>query len=203
MKKIITLVVAIVFSNTFLKAQNNELKSSAGNINPFLFSVNTLTGNTPKWNLNYTGSYGQHTSGQFGYDGLDQRFAAKGYLGNKFTLYANAAIGFANSGGVRSTQQAEIIRDFIGGKKLFGPRLGFGVGVNRDWDGVGAIISRITGSVDALKWRLGGNLLFEKAFSGSRDKIDFTTSMGFQHHRVIIRWYRSYWSGFRRFLGRG
>ncbi|OAQ40349.1 hypothetical protein A5893_05190 [Pedobacter psychrophilus] len=181
MKKILTLLFAVVFSTTLLKAQSNNSQLSNGNTNPFLFSVNTLTGNTPKWNLNYTGSYGQHTSGQFGYDGLDQRFAAKGYLGNKFTIYANAAIGFANNGGTRSSQQAEIIKDFIGGKKVFGPRLGFGVGVNRDWDGVGAVFSRITGSVDALKWRLGGNLLFEKAFSGSRDKIDFTTSVGFHH----------------------
>lgn len=181
MKKALILLLAIISSTTLVQAQSNKTQSSGGNANPFLFSVNTLTGNTPKWNLNYTGSYGQHASGPFGYDGLDQRFAAKGYLGNKFTLYANAAVGFANGGGIRSSQQAEILKDFIGGKKVFGPRLGFGVGMNRDWDGVGAIFSRITGSMDALNWRFGGNFLFEKAFSGSRDKLDFTTSVGFHH----------------------
>jgi hypothetical protein len=46
---------------------------------------------------------------------------------------------------------------------------------------VGAIFSRITASFDAPKWRLGGNLRIEKAFSNSRDGIDLVTSLGFQH----------------------
>ncbi len=166
------------------KAQNLNEPASYGttlNVQPFLFSVNTLTGSSPKWNLNYSGSYGKHTSGPFGYDGLDQRFAVKGYMGNRFTIYANAAIGFANEGGVRSSQQAEIIKDLIGGRKPLGPRLGFGLGLNRDWDGVGALFSRLTASWDASKWKFGGNMMFEKAFSGTRDQIDFTTTVGFQH----------------------
>lgn len=150
---------------------------------PFLFSVNTLTASSPAWALHYSGSYGERTSGPFGYDGVDQQFAVKGYLGNRFTLYANAALGFARNGSVNSSQQAEVIRDFIGGQQATGPRFGLGFGVNRDFTNVAAIFSRVTAYFEAASWRIGGNLRFEKAFSSSRDDIDLITSLGF-HHRI-------------------
>ena len=157
-------------------------------LQPFLFSVNTLTGENAYWNLHYSGSYGQRATGQFGYDGLGQQFGVKGYLGSRFTLYATAAIGFANKGGVTSAQQAEVIRDLIGGKQLNGFRLGAGLGLSRDWSSVGSAISRITASFDQTNWRLLGNLRFEKAFDSSRDKLDFITSIGFEH-RIAEGWY--------------
>ncbi|MEO5911986.1 MAG: hypothetical protein ABIP95_13930 [Pelobium sp.] len=177
MKNLLALSLGMLLSASVLKAQNIDQII----VNPFQFSVNTLTESSPKWNLNYSGSYGERTSRPFGYDGLDQKFAVKGYLGNRFTLYANASIGFSHEGGVNSAQQAQVIKDFLGGKKAFGPKLGFGLGLNRDWDGVGAVFSRIAASWDASKWRLGGNMVFEKAFSASRDQLDFTTTLGFQH----------------------
>lgn len=147
---------------------------------PFMFSVNTLTAGTP-WSVNYAGSYGERTTGPFGYDGVDQQVAVKGYLGNRFTFYANADLGFANSGGVNSAQQAEVIRDFIGGKEALGLRFGVGLGGNRDFSNTGAIFSRITAAFDAASWRIGGNAKIEKAFNKSRDGIDLITSIGFQH----------------------
>lgn len=150
-------------------------------VQPFLFSVNTLTGEKPYWNLHYSGSYGEHTIGQFGYNGLGQQFGVKGYLGNRFTLYATAAIGFARGGGVTSSQQAEVIRDLIGGKAPEGFRMGAGLGLSRDWSNVKSAISRITMSFEQSKWRAIGNLRFEKAFESSRDKLDFISSLGFQH----------------------
>jgi hypothetical protein len=68
-------------------------------VQPFLFSVNTLTGSAPYWALSASSNYAQRTAGQFGYDGADQQLAVKGYLGNRFTLYANADLGFARNGG--------------------------------------------------------------------------------------------------------
>jgi hypothetical protein len=150
-------------------------------VQPFLFSVNTLTGSAPYWALSASSNYAQRTAGQFGYDGADQQLAVKGYLGNRFTLYANADLGFARNGGTTSALQAELLRDFIGGRKTYGARFGVGLGANRDFSNVGAIFSRITASFDAPKWRLGGNLRIEKAFSNSRDGIDLVTSLGFQH----------------------
>jgi hypothetical protein len=166
------------------KAQiGNRPGPGGGQAQPFLFSVNTLTAEDPRWNINYSGSYGERVAGPFGYDGVDQQFAVKGYLGNRFTLYANAAFGFANAGGVNSSQQAEVIRNVVGGKHWFGPAIGIGMGVSRDMSNVKAMFSRITAFYNNSQWRLGGNMRIEKAFASSRDDIDLVTSVGF-HHRV-------------------
>lgn len=184
MKKILFgfVFLSIVFCS---KAQNKMISqpSSLSSLasQPFLFSVNTLTSENQKWNIHYSGSYGERASGQFGYDGLGQQFGVKGYLGNRFTLYATASVGFANGGGISSAQQAEVIRDLIGGKEAFGFRLGAGLGLSRDWSNTGSAISRITASFDELNWRLVGNLRFEKAFDKTRDKLDFISGLGFQH----------------------
>ncbi|WP_343524009.1 hypothetical protein [Pedobacter sp.] len=160
---------------------NPGLKTGSDAAQPFLFTLNTLTAENPRWNIHYSGSYGERTTGQFGYYGLGQQFGVKGYLGSRLTLYATAALGFANGGGVASAEQAEVIRDLIGGKGIPGFRLGAGLGLSRDWSNTGSAISRITASFDRTNWRMAGNLRFEKAFSRTRDKLDFITSMGFQH----------------------
>ena len=149
---------------------------------PFLFSVTTLTPDDLPWSLNYSGSYGERVTGPFGYDGIGQQFAVKGYLGNRFTLYANAAFGFPDENNVSSAQQAEVIRDFIGGKSPVGFRLGAGLGISRDYSDVKSLLSRITLSFDALQWKIGGNLLLEKSLASDRDNIDVITSLGFQYH---------------------
>jgi len=186
MKKqaIILSLLMLIFISA--KAQNQQFSKSLGSTSggttqPFLFSVNTLTADAPAWNFNYSGSYGEHTAGPFGYDGVDQQFAVKGYLGNRFTLFANADLGFAHNGSTTTAQQAEVIRDFVGGKTFSGARFGLGFGVNRDFSNTGAIFSRVTASFEAASWRVGGNMRFEKAFSKTRDGIDLVSSIGFQH----------------------
>ena len=67
-------------------------------VNLFLFFVTALTERSPKWNLNYLAAYGERISGLFEYNGVDQTFSVAGYLGDRFTLHANAAIDFARSG---------------------------------------------------------------------------------------------------------
>jgi len=194
MKK--TYLLAISFCLLLMQAKakgDDRIQTTPTNSNnsvqPFLFSVNTLTGDHAYWNLNYSGAYGERTAGPFGYDGVDQQFGVKGYLGNRFTLYATAAFGFANQGsGVTSAQQAEVIRDFVSAKKFAGFRFGAGLGLSRDWSNVKAAFSRITLSFDNLSWRMIGNLRFEKPFESTRDKIDFISSFGFQHH-IAGNWY--------------
>lgn len=185
---ICTFVMAC-FGYVTLQAQTvTPAKNPAASVNepaqPFLFSVNTLTASTPFWSLNYSGSYGERIAGPFGYDGTTQQFALKGYMGNRLTLYANAALGFSRSGGAASAQQAEVMRDFIGGRQNFGPRVGLSFGVSRDWSNTKAIFSRVTASFDAASWRFLGNARFEKAFASNRDDIDLVTSLGF-HHRLV------------------
>jgi hypothetical protein len=186
MKKIILITGALFLAAISVKAQsgadiNKMGVSGTTAIQPFMFSVNTLTGTSPYWAVNASSNYAQRTTGAFGYDGADQQLALKGYLGNRLTLYANADLGFAHNGSVASAQQVELIRDFIGGRSSYGARFGIGLGGNRDFSNVGAVFSRITAAYDAPKWRLGGNLRIEKAFASSRDGIDLVTSLGYQH----------------------
>ena len=185
MKKIFFAAVFAAFAIN-CSAQNQAtinpvLKTGNDAAQPFLFTINTLTAENPRWNIHYSGSYGERANGQFGDDGLGQQFGVKGYLGSRLTLYATAALGFANGGGVASAEQAEVIRDLIGGKGISGFRLGAGLGLSRDWSNTGSAISRITAAFDRTNWRMAGNLRFEKAFDKARDKLDFITSIGFQH----------------------
>lgn len=179
------LTFLICFSSAFSQV-NGESESTPNRSTvisqPFLFAVTTLTDENRLWSINYSGSYGERVSGPFGYDGVGQGFAVTGYLGDRFTLYAKASFGFAGEGeDISTAQQAEVIRDFIGGKKNFGFRLGAGLGLSRDYEGVGALFSRLTTSYENPFWRANVNLVFEKAFSSDRDAIDVTTSIGIQY----------------------
>lgn len=162
-------------------AINSSIAPVGSATQPFLFSVNTFTAEAPFLSISTSGNMAERTSGVFGYDGVDQQLALKGYLGNRFTLYANADLGFSRLGGVNSAQQAEVIRDVVGGKSFYGARFGVGLGANRDFSSVAAMFSRVTAAFEAPNWRIGGNLKFEKAFAKDRDGIDLITSAGYQH----------------------
>lgn len=184
-RKIFTLlIIAMIIVSA--KAQNpkeDDLYSVKRSPEPFLFSVTTLTPEDLKWSLDYSGSYGDNVSGSFGYDGISQQFAVKGYLGNKFTLLANVALGIQRDN-TSSAQQAELIRNFVGGKKNQGLSFGVGLGVRRDYSNVMSMLSRITLNYEAPRWKAGGNLLFEKAFANNRDAVDIISSLGF-HYRLL------------------
>jgi len=153
---------------------------------PFSYAVTTLTPEDLKWSIHYSGSYGNGVEGPFGYDGVSQQVAVKGYLGKQFTLYANAAVGFPRGGNsnVASAQQAEIIRDFYGGKKNMGFRLGAGLGVSNDFSNAKSLLSRITASYDTPFLKASANLLLEHTFLGGRDPIDVITNIGFQYRLI-------------------
>ncbi|HEY8930242.1 MAG TPA: hypothetical protein VIM55_13675 [Mucilaginibacter sp.] len=150
---------------------------------PFLFTVNTLNPAARGWSVNYSGGYGQHTITPLGYDGVDQNIAVKGYLGDKFTLVASMGVGFANKGSINSLQQAEVLRDFIGGNNPSGIRIGGSLGFRREFNNDKVALSRITAEFDNLNWKIGGNVRFEKAFDKDRDGIDVISSIGV--HRQI------------------
>ena len=185
-KKFVTLLISCMMGASLYAQlpEENFLRATIRSPEPFLFSVTTLTPQDLKWSLDYSASYGERVSGPFGYDGIGQQFGLKGYLGNRFTLYVNAAIGFPGEQKVTSAQRAEILRDFIGTKKSQGFRLGFGLGAGRDYTNVGSLLGRITASYDAPKWKAGGNILLEKSFADNRDAIDVITSFGF-HYRLF------------------
>ena len=184
MKKLIILAVA-AFSLTVNAQTNSQVKPAlpSKNTQPFLFSVNTITQENAAWSINYAGSYGNNATSPFGFNGVDQHLAVKGYLGSRFTLFANVGLGFNRSGGTRSTQQLEIIRDFVGGKKALGFRMGAGIGATREWTNNKAIFSKIVAEYDNQAWKMGANMRFEKTFDATRDKIDLISSLGV-HRRI-------------------
>jgi len=174
----------IAFNSNKLFAQEKEFMPSVSGLEssePFMFSVSSLTPEHTNWNLDYSGSYGERVSGPFGYDGVNQQLAVKGYLGKKFTVYAFNAFGFTSSEKVVSAQQAEVIRNFLGGTKNTGLRVGGGIGFRRDYSDVKSLLGRVTLSYNTSKWKTTGNLLFEKAMASNRDGLDFITSLGVQY----------------------
>jgi len=183
------LILAITAASSFGQLPENiELLNLKRAPEPFLFLKSTLTPEDLKWSMDYSTSYGERVSGPFGNEGVGQQVGIKGYLGKQFTLYAHAAFGFTSNNAVTSAQQAEIIHDLVGGRKNQGLRLGIGLGASKDFSNIGSILSRVTLSYDAPRWKAGGNVLFEKAFAANRDKIDIISSFGF-HHLLIGRLY--------------
>ncbi len=189
-KKIIIFLIFIVMEAASIAQipENSQILTFKRAPEPFLFSKTTLTPEDLKWTMDYSTSYGERVSGPFGNEGVGQQVGVKGYLGKQFTLYAHAAFGFTSQDNVTSAQQVEIIHDIIGGKKNQGLRLGIGLGANKDFSNIGSILSRVTISYDAQRWKAGGNVLFEKAFGANRDKIDIISSFGF-HHIIIGKLY--------------
>ncbi len=192
MKRIFSfLFIAIIASNIWAQSEVQKINLANDIIaDPFLFSVSTLTPENSKWNLDYSGSYGERVATPFGYEGVSQQISVNGYLGKQFTVHANAALGFPNENNVSSAFQAEIIRDLVGGKKYLGLRIGAGLGVRNDFTNVNSMLGRATISYAGIKWKAGGNLLFEKALASDRDVIDIITSIGF-HYRI----YQSFFGG--------
>src|ERR1700742_4479821 len=126
-KNLLLSIILVFILTGIIKAQT--INPSLGNPamdqpQPFLFTINTLNPAARGWSLNYSGGYGQRTVTPLGFDGVDQNLAVKGYLGDKFTLVASMGIGFGTKGNVNSLQQAEVLRDFIGGNKSEGIRIG-------------------------------------------------------------------------------
>ena len=177
--------LAFILFALFAKGQKPEqelFSVSPRTSEPFLYSVTSLTAQDLHWSFDYSGSYGENVSDAFGYEGVSQQFAVKGYLGKQFTVYANAALGFSGQNEVASAQQIEVLHNFIGGKKATGIALGWGVGARRDFTSVMSILSRGTLSFNTNRWRTNGNMLLEKALASNRDAIDVIFSAGVHYN---------------------
>jgi len=149
---------------------------------PFLFTINTLNPSGRNWSVNYSGGYGEHTVTPLGFDGVDQNISAKGYLGSKFTFLATLGTGFSNNGSVHTLEQAELLRDFIGGNQPMGFRIGAGLGFRHEFNNDNVAFSRITAAYDVTRWKIGANVRLEKAFATNRDGLDIVTSVGVHRH---------------------
>jgi hypothetical protein len=188
-KKILILLLAGIAGITAMAQDLEQPQENNYNVfinrtpEPFLYSVTTLTQQDLKWSMHYAGSYGEGVEGPFGYEGVSQQIAVKGYLGDQFTLYANAALGIprGNNNNLSSAQQVEVIRDFIGGKRDMGLRIGIGLGASNDFSNSKSLLSRVTVSFDTPYLKASGNVLFEHTFASGRDPVDVITNLGFQY----------------------
>ncbi|MDR3693960.1 hypothetical protein [Mucilaginibacter sp.] len=165
----------------FVKAQSFDDGSGSGSFTqpqPFLYTINALNPAARHWSLNYSGGYGQYTVTPLGFDGVNQNVAVKGYLGNRFTLFATMGIGFGTGGNTQTFQQAEIFKDFIGGKSASGFRFGTSLGVIREFSNDIVALSRLNAAYENAAWKLATNVRVEKAFSTVRDKFDVISSFG-------------------------
>lgn len=196
-KKLLTLLLISMCTTLAMAQEPGELelqfpKVATRATEPFLFSTTTLTAEDLKWSLHDAGSYGQGVEGPFGYEGVSQQVGVKGYLGYRLTVYASAAIGIPREGNTTtSAQRAEIIHDFVGGRKSYGMRLGLGVGFSNDFSNAKSLLSRITLSFDTPNLKASGNLLLEHTFAQGRDGVDVITNLGFQY-----RLFRNLYAGF-------
>jgi hypothetical protein len=169
--------------NVAVRAQSLDEGSIGGTLaqpQPFLYSINSLNPAARHWSVNYSGGYGQYTVTPLGFDGVDQDFAVKGYLGNRFSLYAAMGVGFGSKGNVNTFQQAEVFKDFIGGKNPNGFRFGTSLGVIREFSNDVVALSRFNMAYESFAWKFAANARFEHAFAADRDAFDLISSFGIQ-----------------------
>ena len=191
MKKHFLIFLIFGIIGTHVIAQNqkeNDIFTVKSSPEPFLFSLSTLTPEDQKWSLDYSSSYGERVETPLGFEGVSQQLAVKGYLGKRFTVYANTALGFPQGNKVYTAQQAEVLRNIVGGKKYLGFRVGAGLGARRDFSNDFSLLGRATMEYMASRWKASGNLLFEKNLEEGGDAIDIITSLGF-HYRLTDNFY--------------
>jgi hypothetical protein len=182
-RKIYLVLFLLLSVNIVLKAQQTDEDLQGGYLaqpQPFLYTINGLNPAARHWSLNYSGGYGQYTVTPLGFDGVDQDFAVKGYLGNRFTLLASMGVGFGTNGGTHTFQQAEVFKDFIGGKNATGFRFGTSLGIIREFSNDVVALSRFNMAYENPTWRFAANARVEKAFATDRDEFDLISSFGLQ-----------------------
>jgi len=155
--------------------------ASAQVTRPFVFTVTTTAADTGGdgrgWAAYYDAGYAERTDEPFGYDGFAQRIGFQGRLGSRYTLVGNVGIGIdADTTGVRSTQEAELLRDVLAPSSSL--RLALGLGARHEWAGTTAALGRVSLGWSGRDALLFGNIRFEKPFAAGRDALDIISSVG-------------------------
>jgi len=180
-RKTYLILLLLFMANIIVKAQTYSEGSAGGSLTqpqPFLYTINALNPAARYWSLNYSGGYGQYTVTPLGFDGVSQNVAVKGYLGDQFTIMAAMGVGFGSSGNTATYQQAEVFRDFIGGKNSTGFRFGTSLGIIREFSNDVVALSRFNAAYETFSWKAAANARIEKAFATDRDSFDLITSLG-------------------------
>ncbi len=85
-------------------------------------------------------------------------------------------VGMVTSGSAyQSTQSGEALVSLLDPSRVM---LSIGGGVLHEAGGVNVLLARLVGGKDAERWRMAGNLIFQKPLSGERDAVDLITTLG-------------------------
>ena len=142
---------------------------------PFLFSVSTPRTQAPHATVHVDTGVGENMSDTTNGAGAEQRVGIQASLGRGFTLLAR--VGIADSGTVRTSQQGELLYSVLRSPVRQGS-LAVGFGMRHESAGVNVLLGRIAAGRMFDAWRVDGNALFEKPFSGGRDAVDLITTAG-------------------------
>jgi hypothetical protein len=149
-------------------------------VRPFVFTVTTAApSETERWTVQYDAGYAERTAAPFGYDGVEQRVGIQGSLGAGFTVLGQFGLGVAGETVSHSTQEAELLKDFLGRSR--GVQVAGGLGLRREWEGTTVLLGRVAMGHAFTESSLFGNVRFEKAFQTGRDGLDLITSVGWLH----------------------
>jgi hypothetical protein len=85
-------------------------------------------------------------------------------------------VGMVSSGSAyQSTQSGEALVSLLDPSRAM---LSIGGGVLHEAGGTNVLLARLVGGKDGERWRMAGNLIFQKPLSGERDAVDLITTFG-------------------------
>lgn len=159
-------------------AEAEAVSDVADPVRPFLFTVTTIPSTRGRIVVHYDGGYAERSGNDpIGYEGVEQRFGVQASLGRGVTVLGQFGLGLGGvEGSLRSSQQAEVLKDLLGGTSH--TRLAVGVGGRREWNGTAAMLARISVGRVFDHSALFGNAVLERPFAGGRDPLDLVVSLG-------------------------
>jgi hypothetical protein len=143
---------------------------------PFLFTTTTTPPPRGRWTVHYDSGWAERAEPAFGYDGFEQRIGVQGSLGSGFTLRGQIAFGTGGGHGTESTQEAELLKDVVGGAHR--ARLALGLGFRREWAGTKVLLGRVDAGAGFGRSLLHANLDLERPLGAGRDGVDVITTLG-------------------------
>jgi len=141
---------------------------------PFIFSVVTAPDSKPAVRVDYDLGLGERAFQSGSSNQPEQRVGVQASRG-RLTLLARVGIVETGSS-YQSSQSGEALYSVLRPER--GPALAVGGGVLHEADGVNVLLARVATGHTGERWRLQGNLLFQKPMSEERDAVDLITSVG-------------------------
>ena len=105
----------------------------------------------------------------------EQRVAVQ-VTGGRWTMIGRVGVVSAGSA-YHSSQSGEVLVSLVS-PATKGLALAAGGGVLHEAAGTDVLLARVVGGHEAERWRLQGNLLFEKPLTPGRDAVDLITTVG-------------------------